>query len=98
MIRAKLLMIWGLCTVTAPILLLAMACQASFGSTSRALSMAVAYDECGNALFGGARGETISTRTGNALIQGRRWAKIVAPIIDGIFGPGHCLANATIKR
>lgn len=97
MSRAKLLMVWALCTATAPILLLAMACQAVFGSTSRALSMAIAYDECGNALFGGARGETISTRTGNALIVGKRWAKIVAPIIDAIFGAGHCLANATIK-
>jgi hypothetical protein len=91
-------MIWLLCVVTAPILLIAMACQAAFGSNSRALSMAVAYDECGNALFGGARGETISTRTGNALVQGRRWANIVAPIIDAIFGAGHCLANATIKQ
>lgn len=60
--------------------------------------MAIAYDECGNALFGGARGETISARTGNALIQGRRWAKIAAPAIDAIFGTGHCLANATMNR
>lgn len=75
-----------------------MLCQAAFGSTDRALSMAIAQDECGNALFGGSRGETISTRTGNALIAGKRWAKIVAQIIDAIFGAGHCLANATIKQ
>ncbi|CCF96551.1 hypothetical protein B7R77_03140 [Ralstonia solanacearum K60] len=98
MSRKKLLMIWLLCMLTAPVLLLAMACQAAFGSGTRALSMAVAYDECGNALFGGARGETISARTGNALIQGRRWAKIAAPAIDAIFGAGHCLANATIRQ
>jgi len=97
MTRKKLMLIWLLCVTTAPILLLAMACQAAFGSEGRALSMAVAYDECGNALFGGARGETISARTGNALIQGRRWAKVAAPVIDAIFGAGHCLANATIK-
>ncbi|WP_316154693.1 hypothetical protein [Cupriavidus sp. BIC8F] len=95
MSRAKLMMIWALCAISAPILLLAMACQAGFGSTSRALSMAIAYDECGNALFGGARGETISARTGNALLAGKRWARIVAPLIDAIFGAGHCLANAT---
>ena len=96
--RIKLLMIWALCTLAAPILSIAMFCQAAFGSTDRALSMAVAQDECGNALFGGSRGETVSTRTGNALIQGRRWARIVAPIIDAIFGAGHCLANATINK
>jgi hypothetical protein len=89
-------MVWALCTLAAPILCVAMLCQAAFGSTSRALSMAVAQDECGNALFGGSRGETISTRTGNALIQGDRWARYIAPAIDFLFGKGHCLANATI--
>jgi hypothetical protein len=98
MSRLKLLMVWALCTLAAPILSIAMLCQATFGSTDRALSMAVAQDECGNALFGGARGETISTRTGNALIQGRRWAKIAAPCIDALFGAGHCLANATLPH
>jgi hypothetical protein len=99
MSRLKLLFLWLLCTLASPILSIAMLCQAAFGSTDRALSMAVAQDECGNALFGGARGETISTRTGNALIQGKRWAKIVAPIIDFLMGqPGHCLANATLPH
>jgi hypothetical protein len=97
MSRAKLLMVWVLCTLAAPILCVAMFFQAAFGSTDRALSMAVAQDVCGNALFGGSRGETISTRTGNALIQGKQWAKFVAPIIDALFGAGHCVANATIK-
>jgi hypothetical protein len=98
MSRLKLLMVWLLCALFSPVLLIAMACQVAFGSTSRALSMAVAYDECGNALFGGSRGETISTRTGNALIQGRRWAKVVAPCIDALFGPNHCLSNATLPH
>lgn len=75
-----------------------MACQAAFGSRDRALSMAVAYDECGNALFGGERNETISARTGNALIEGKRWARVVSPIIDAMFGAGHCQANATMNR
>ena len=98
MSRPKLLLIWLLCALASPVLLFAMLCQAAFGSTDRALSMAVAQDECGNALFGGSRGETISARTGNALNAGKRWAKIVAPVIDLIFGAGHCLANATIKQ
>lgn len=95
MSRPKLFLVCLLCAATAPFLLIAMACQAVFGSTDRALSMAFAYDVCGNALFGGSRGETISMRTGNALIAGKRWAKIAAPIIDVLFGAGHCLANAT---
>jgi hypothetical protein len=97
MSRPKLLLIWLACVLASPVLLIAMFAQAAFGSTDRALSMAVAQDTCGNALFGGSRGETISTRTGNALIQGKRWARIVAPVIDAVFGAGHCLANATVK-
>lgn len=46
--RAKLFLICLLCAITAPVLLIAMACQAAFGSTDRALSMAIAYDVCGN--------------------------------------------------
>jgi hypothetical protein len=74
-----------------------MLCQLLIGSAERALSMAVAIDSCGNALFGGLPTVTISERTGNALLDGRRWAKIVAPVIDYFFGAGHCLANATEK-
>ncbi|MDW3683962.1 hypothetical protein RA280_19870 [Cupriavidus sp. CV2] len=98
MSRAKLCLICLLCAITAPVLLIAMACQAAFGSTDRALSMAIAHDVCGNALFGGSKDETISTRTGNGLIAGKRWAKFVAPVIDSLFGAGHCLSNATIKQ
>jgi hypothetical protein len=99
MSRLQLLFVWLMCVIVAPVLLVAMGCQAAFGSAPRALSMAVAYDEAGNALFGGARGETISTRTGNALIQGKRWAKIAAPCIDFVMmQKGHCLANATLPH
>lgn len=96
--RLKLCALWALCALVTPILLLAMLVQALLGSAPRAQRMAVAYDECGNALFGGPATETISTRTGNALIQGKRWAKIVAPCIDALFGKGHCLANATLPH
>lgn len=96
MTRLKLCGLWIMCVLVTPILLLAMLAQALFGSEPRAQRMAVAYDECGNSLFGGEPTVTISERTGNALIQGKRWAKIVAPCIDAIFGKGHCLANATV--
>jgi hypothetical protein len=92
--RAKLLILWLVITLLCPVLLIAMLCQASFGSTARALGMAVAFDECGNCLFGGDPTETISRRTGLAVIAGKRWAKVVAPCIDFFFGKGHCAANA----
>lgn len=94
MTRVKLIVIWMMCAIVAPILVVAMLAQALLGSTSRANSMSVAFDECGNALFGGDPQETISRRTGLALIAGKRWAKVVAPFIDFIFGKGHCIANA----
>jgi hypothetical protein len=78
-----------------PLLLTMMLLQAVFGSTSRAKGMALAQDQCGNALFGGNPKESISEHTGNALLAGKRWARIVAPMIDFFFGEGHCIANAT---
>ncbi|MEO6920519.1 MAG: hypothetical protein ABI171_16175 [Collimonas sp.] len=97
MTRLRLFALWFLCAMVTPILIVAMLVQAVLGSTTRAQSMAVALDECGNSLFGGDAQETISRRTGLALIAGKRWAKIVAPLIDCVFGQGHCLANATDK-
>lgn len=93
--KLKLLLLWVLCLVITPALLIAMLLQIIGGSTSRALNMAAAYDECGNALFGGPETQTISAHTGNGLIEGKRWAKIVAPMIDFFFGAGHCLSYAT---
>lgn len=96
--RAKLLMLWAMCAAFSGVLLLAMLAQALFGSEARALNMAIAQDECGNALFGGEPTVTISERTGNALVEGKRWARLVAPVIDFIFGKGHCLAHATVAH
>ncbi|KAF3997558.1 hypothetical protein [Glaciimonas immobilis] len=92
--RLKMFFIWLLCLVVTPIMIIAMLAQTLFGSILRAKSMAVSLDECGNCLFGGDPQETISRRTGMALIAGKRWAKIAAPFIDLLFGKGHCLANA----
>lgn len=79
------------------ILIVAMLVQAIFWSTSRAMSMAIAIDECANSLFGGDPKVTISERTGNGVIERLRWALILAPIIDSFFGAGHCKSNATVK-
>jgi hypothetical protein len=97
MTRVRLLALWVTVIAVQVPLLLAMLCPALFGSTDRAQSMAVAQDECGNALFGGPPEQTISAHVGNGVVEGRRWAKIVAPIIDFFFGKGHCAANATEK-
>jgi hypothetical protein len=97
MTRPQLFLVWILCLVVTPLLMTMMLLQTLFGDTARAQQMAVALDECGNSLFGGVPTMTISTRTGNGVILGYRWAKILAPIIDAFFGAGHCAANATIK-
>ena len=94
--RIQLFGVWVLCVLFSPILLTAMLVQVLFGSKDRALSMAIAQDQCGNALFGGPADQTISTRTGNGLVEGLKWAKVVAPCIDLFFGKGHCLKNASI--
>jgi hypothetical protein len=96
MSRLKLIGLWLVCVVFAGPLLAYMLIQAVFGSETRALYTAVGFDCAANGLFGGKEYETISTRTGNALILGRRWAQVAAPIIDFFMGAGHCLANATL--
>lgn len=96
MIRLKLLALWILCTLAMPLLSLMMLIQVLIGSTNRAHNMAVAQDECGNAAFGGPPTQTMSSRVGDALVEGQKWATYVAPIIDFFFGKGHCLSNTDL--
>lgn len=69
----------------------------------------IAIDQCvGTLLFGPIyilrdgepvhADETISSRVGRYQLRGARWARIVAPLIDGLFhalgeAPGHCRRN-----
>lgn len=92
--RIKLIFIALLCTLFIPVLLVSMLGHAVFGVPKRALSMAIAIDGCGNALFGGNPAVTISERTGLGLKENAKWAKVVAPIIDFVFGKNHCLEAA----
>lgn len=94
MTRKKLFLIWVLCVIITPLLLVAMLGQILSGSTQRAYSMAIALDECGNCLLGGDAQETISRRVGLAFIAGKPWSRVTVPVIDMVFGKGHCLANA----
>ena len=89
--RKRAVKLWILCTVCLPVLCLMQLLQGLFGSVERSINMACSLDTCGNALFGGDYRQTISERVGVALIEGERWAKIVAPCIDYFFGPQHCL-------
>lgn len=81
-----------------PIYMIVMIFDALFGSAERAHQMALTLDETGNALLGGAANQTFSARTGDAWIQGKRWGKIVGPVIDFFFGKGHCLSNVDLPE
>ena len=96
--RFQLLLVWILCVFVTPVLLCMMLLQTLFGNTERAYRMALSLDECGNSLFGGLAGMTISCRTGNGVILGYRWAVLLAPFIDLIFGAGHCIGSAKIPN
>jgi hypothetical protein len=94
--RRRALALWLLCTLVIPLLWLMQLLQGVFGSPERSINMAVSLDTCGNALLGGNPRQTISERTGLALIEGKRWARIVAPVIDYFFGPDHCRQEARV--
>lgn len=48
-----------------------------------------------NAVLWGDANQSLSARTGYALHRGKRWAKIVAPFIDGVlFSRNHCTEQA----
>lgn len=63
----------------------------------RMLNVAIAGDEVGNAVLGGKPWETISGSVGRALMDGKPWAKVVAPVIDAVFGQGHCVYWAKVE-
>lgn len=47
-----------------------------------------------NSLLGGNRDQSFSSRTYEAFVAGKRWGRIVLPLIDTLFYPfggwGHC--------
>jgi hypothetical protein len=97
MSRSQLLLVWVLIVVSTPFALIVLLIDILAGADKRAKTIAIAFDEVGNTIFGGQPNVTISEKTGNALLEGKLWAKIAAFVIDGMFGKGHCLSNATKK-
>lgn len=94
--RAKTLVMWFLITLVLPLAQIVMLFQTLFGSGARARNQAIAYDEAGNAIFGGPPDQTMSSRIGNAKVRGQKWAQIAAPILDFFFGKGHALSNVNL--
>lgn len=43
-----------------------------------------------NVLLNGGEDESISSRAWKARERGKRWGKVMVPIIDALFGKGHC--------
>lgn len=94
--RCKLFAIFLLVMVLVPIILLTMLVDIIVGCDSRAMAIAIGIDEAGNGAMGGDPSMTVSTRVGNALKKGKRWARPAAAVIDFFFGEGHCLNNSSI--
>jgi hypothetical protein len=92
--RKNALLLWAACTLALPLLWAMQFLQAAAGSARRSVNMAVALDQCANALLGGEPDMTISARTGLAAMAGKRWAELARPLIDGLFGAGHCIEEA----
>lgn len=52
----------------------------------------IAFDQSINALFNGDADETISSRAGKAMINGKRWGCVLCRVLDW-FDKGHCIKN-----
>ena len=65
-----------------------------FKNDARMFAIALYYDLLANVTLNGREGESISSRTGRGLIARQRWAIILGPLIDSIFGQGHCIKQA----
>ena len=88
--RLRILLLCAMCVLCMPILAVVMVGQSLIGSIDRALRMAVALDQCGNAALGGSEDETISSRAWRAKQQGEPYGALAVWIIDAGFGAGHC--------
>jgi hypothetical protein len=64
------------------------------------LNFLLLLDEAGNTLTGGDPGETISSRAGKAMQEGKRWGCMLCKFLN-LFQKDHCLKaidNADGKR
>ena len=85
---AVLLVLWLACQLAHLVASIWMLC-AIFSGSKRAWTLAVSYDQLANAAFGGDEDETISSRSGKARREGRRWGCVLCKLLDRL-DAGHC--------
>lgn len=56
--------------------------------------MGTAISQLLNVILNGNPDESVSSRAWKARAKGKRWGKIAVPLIDAVFGKGHCQAAA----
>jgi len=56
------------------------------------INFAILLDESLNTLTGGDPGETVSSRAGKALTEGKTWACVLCRFLD-LFQKDHCLKS-----
>lgn len=53
-------------------------------------SVLAAWSQFWNAVWGGNRDQSFSSRSYEARLVGRWWGRIAVPVIDFVLGKGHC--------
>ena len=83
--RTHAVILWIVCLVGSIVVCLMQLLHALFGSTQRAINIAIGVDQTANALLGGLPGETISAR-----VHRCGWKK-TEQLINSLFNdPAHC--------
>lgn len=59
------------------------------------LNFLILLDEFGNTLTGGDPGETISSRAGKAMLEGKRWGCVLCKFLN-LFQNDHCLKSINV--
>lgn len=90
----KRLLLLAIIWLFKPILFLVLAYRVLVKNDERMYFIARSFDIYANTTFNGRPDETISSRTGRALLKRKKWAILLAPLIDAIFGEGHCVSSA----
>lgn len=54
------------------------------------INVTAAFSQFWNAFWGGNRDQSFSSRSYEARLTGRPWGRVAVPVIDLLFGPGHC--------
>lgn len=60
-----------------------------FNPVRYVINLAIALDQLGNTMTGGAPDETISSRAGRAAVMGRWWGRVLCWGL-GVLDSGHC--------